>query len=387
MKTLLKRSAAVMLCVFLAAGLCACGTSSDKKESGQFRTPEIFKDITEKSGIHMEVVMEDDDTELEFYRKKDNIYVDYKDDETDVIVITDGETVTVLDPATMTGVQAEADKDTKKDIDSMAESIESIYEMAGADLEWKKGTVKHNGMEYESEEIGDKGDTTKFLYNDDDELVYVISETDGEEQAMEIKALDNDVPKDIFEVPDDYTITDDQEPEPEPEPKTDDTKKDSKSTTRIPTPSGKEEMLVNQDHGYQFKVDSAYDTKIDGYDMNVYTYKSGQVPFFKLSLMQNRSGQSDEELLEGVAESIIKREGDKLVTGPISNTVQAGSRKIKGIEWIYKSEDGTKEYVGVQYTEVIGTFFYTWTAVYEKGDTVTPAAMERAMSTFEMLAT
>ena len=388
MKELAKRSAAFILCLLLTAGLCACGGNTEKK-SEEFRTPKIFEDITEKTGIHMEVEMEEEGTEMELYRKKDNLYVDYEDDETNVIVITDGETITVLDPASKTGVQSEVDDDAQEQLDSMAESFESIYKAGDSDTGWKKGTVKYDGMEYESEEAGDEDDKTQFLYNDDGELVYVISEKDGETSAIKIKALDNDIPKDIFEVPDGYTISGggDTEPEPAPAPKTDDSKKDNKSTTRIPTPSGKEVTFTNEDHGYQFKVDSAYATKIDDYSMKVFTYKDGQVPYFSLSLMQNRSGQSDEQLLEGVGKQIIEREGDNLVKGPIANTVQAGSRKIKGIEWIYKSEDGTKEYVGVQYTELIGNFFYTWTGVYENGDTVTPAAIEHAMATFEMLAT
>lgn len=385
-KTSLKHGLGLLLCVALTVVLCACG-SGTKEETNTFRTPEVFKDISKRTGIHMDVVLEEEDKAIELYRKKNDLYVNYEDEETSMILITDGKIVTVLDPQTKTGEQAEVDESIQEELDTIEKSVGNIYKIAKADADWKKGVVKHNGMEYESEEVENEKQKTQFLYNDDGELVYIIAETDDETSAMEIKEIDNKVPDDIFEVPDNYTIGGGQDTSPEPQTDIDDGKSDKKQTTRVPTPSGKEVTFTNHDHGYQFSVDSAYDTEIDDYSMKVYTYKSGQVPFFSLSLMQNRSGQSDEELLEGVAANIIKREGDKLVKGPISNTVQAGSRKVKGIEWIYKSEDGTKEYVGVQYTELIGTFFYSWTAVYEKGDTVTPAALERAISTFEMLAT
>lgn len=381
MKKMMKRSLAIAISLMMVFAMTACG--SEKKEGG-FRTPKLFDSINKKTGLHMDFELEDEDTKMDFYTKKDNVYMDYDIDGEKAIVIVDDEYVTVLDPTAKTGDRIEMTDDVKEQIDKLSVSVDKIYEMADVDKGWKKSTTKQDGMEYESEEVGDDKKTTKFLYNDDDELVYVIAEEGGDKTVIKFNAFDDKIPKDIFEVPDDYTINSGGDSDPEP--KTDDGKKSGSS--RMPSPSGKYETYTISS-GYQFDYDTAYTVDENEADKitRVYTYEKGGVPFFYLSLLQNRSGQSAQELLSGVGNQKVKDLGDKLVKGPITNTVQAGDRKIDGLEWIYKSDDGSKEYVGVQYTEVIGTFFFNWCAVYETGDTETPKALEHAMSTFKMLAT
>ena len=381
MKKMMKRSLAIAISLMMVLAMTACG--SEKKDD-EFRTPKLFDSITKKTGLHMDFELEDEDTKMDFYTKKDNVYMDYDIDGEKAIIIVDDEYVTVLDPANKTGDRIEMTDDVEEQIDKLSVSVDKIYDMADVDKGWKKGTVKQDGMEYESEEVGDDKKTTKFLYNDDDELVYVIAEEGDDKTVIKINAFDDKVPKDIFEVPDGYTINGSGDSNPEP--KTDDNKKTGSSG--MPSPSGKYATYTISS-GYQFDYDTAYTVDENEADKitRVYTYEKGGVPFFYLSLIQNRSGQSAQELLSGVGNQKVKDLGDKLVKGPITNTVQAGDRKIDGLEWIYKSDDGSKEYVGVQYTEVIGTFFFNWCAVYETGDTETPKALEHAMSTFKMLAT
>lgn len=385
MKHMRKRVLAVVLSLIMAVGMTGCGSGGDKKDSGELRTPELLSGISEKKGIHMDFSIdegEDDVIDMEMYQKKDDIYVDFKEGGVHVIIISDGETATILDPSTKTGVQSEMDDATEEEIENMTEDMDEILDLDDDDLDWKTGTVKQDGMEYESEEVEKKHATIKFLYNDDGDLAYIISEKENDESVMKINAFDNEIPKDAFDIPDGYDIqggTSDTTSK-----KGQDTKTDSND--RMPSPSGKYETYQIRS-GYTFEYDTAYSIDEDDDTTRVYTYKKGGVPFFYLWLMQNGSGSTARELLSGVGNQKVKSLGDKLVKGPITNTFDAGDRKIDGIEWIYKSDDGTKEYVGVQYTEVIGTFYFNWCAVYEPGDTETPKALEHAMKTFKMLAT
>ncbi len=383
MKQFRKRSWALALSLIMVISMTACGSGDDQKGGEELRTPKLLSEINEKKGIHMDFSIDEgeegDVIDMEMYRKKDDIYVDYNEGDVHVIIISDGDTATVLDPSTKTGAQAEMDDSTEEEIENMTEDMDNILDLDDDDLDWKKGTAKQDGMEYDSEEVEEKGATIKFLYNDDGDLAYIISEKDDTESVMKIKAFNNEIPKDAFDIPDGYNITGgDSNPSPKTDGKTD--------TKRLPSPSGKYATYTIRS-GYSFEYDTAYTVEEKDDTTKVFTYKKGQVPDFWLFLMQNASGMTARELLTGVGNEKVKNLGDKLVKGPIANTFDAGDRKIDGIEWIYKSDDGTKEYVGVQYTEVIGNFYFIWNAVYEPGDTETPKALEHAMKTFKMLAT
>lgn len=375
MKRWMKRSIAVVCSLLMVIGMTACG--KEAKKDDEFRTPKLFDSITKKTGLHMDFEIEDEETKMDFYTKKDSLYMDYEIDGEKGIIISDGKLMTVLDPATKTGEQAEIDDSTKESIDQLSVSVDKIYELAADDGEWTKGTAKQNGMEYESEEVENDGDTTKFLYNDDDELVYIISKDDDDKEVIKVNAFDDKVPDDIFDIPDDYTIGG-GDSNPEPQPKTD------TSGTGTKTPTGSYKEFADTTHGFKFEVDNAFATKLDGETMNVYTGKEGAFPMFKHFIMQNSSGQTDEQLLTAVGNDIVKREGSNLVKGPITNKFNANGRTIKGLEWITNSNG--KQLVQMEYVEQIQTFFHIWTASYYSGDTVTPAALEHAIETFEMLA-
>ena len=74
MKKMMKRSLAIAISLMMVFAMTACG--SEKKDSG-FRTPKLFDSITKKTGLHMDFELEDEDTKMDFYTKKDNVYMDY----------------------------------------------------------------------------------------------------------------------------------------------------------------------------------------------------------------------------------------------------------------------------------------------------------------------
>lgn len=130
-----------------------------------------------------------------------------------------------------------------------------------------------------------------------------------------------------------------------------------------------------------FEVDKSFTAETNNGTVRVYTGTSGQVPYFMLGLTSNSTGQTDEELLTGVGQKAMEQYGDKIIKGPVANTVQLHNRQIKGIEYVI--QDGNSQKAVYQYAEDIGGTFFIWTGVASFDDMVTPAAMQHAMDTLQ----
>lgn len=157
------------------------------------------------------------------------------------------------------------------------------------------------------------------------------------------------------------------------------------SSTSIAT--GQLVDVTNKTTGYTFKTDKGYDVKFDGSDTTVYTSsKSGAVPFFELTLMQNSTGRSVEDFLTEYANGEMQTYKGKMVIDPIANTVKLNGRTVKGIEYMRKNDAGDKNIAVMTYVEEYSGYFFTWRTICYQTDSETPAAMETAMNTFKFLA-
>lgn len=152
------------------------------------------------------------------------------------------------------------------------------------------------------------------------------------------------------------------------------------SSAATPT-SGSEVDYVNEQEGYMFKIDKSFTYKTDGGSVHVYTQKEGEAPFFSASIMKNSSGQSVEQLLNGSGQKAVEKHGDKIVAGPVAKKIQAGNRTVLGYDYVV--EENGKRTGYFTYAEDANGAFLIWTGVAPADDVVTPAAMERAMETFQ----
>ena len=85
--------------------------------------------------------------------------------------------------------------------------MDNILEIGQMDIKYEKGTVKLDGMEYDTEEVVNGDSTIKFVYNDDGKLVYIIRMDGTTETDIKITAFDEDVKESQFDIPDGYTST------------------------------------------------------------------------------------------------------------------------------------------------------------------------------------
>ena len=144
---------------------------------------------------------------------------------------------------------------------------------------------------------------------------------------------------------------------------------------------------TNKDRGYTFKYDKAYTVEEKGSDVTVYTgTKSGQAPFFKLTLIQNKSGQTIDEYLQGMADKAVERLGDRIVAGPEFATVKHTGRNVSGYEYAYKSTDGKQTLISMNYAEEISGYLFTWSGASYLEDDETPVALSTAIDTLAFMA-
>ncbi|MBQ9043770.1 MAG: hypothetical protein IJ111_13265 [Eggerthellaceae bacterium] len=147
---------------------------------------------------------------------------------------------------------------------------------------------------------------------------------------------------------------------------------------------------TNKEAGYTFKVDKAYTADTSGMNVTVYTgAKSGQVPFFRLTLMKNSTGRSVEDLMAGTMEDAKKKYQNRLAVEPVANTVTLPgkyNRVLVGFEYAYTPEGGGKTVLVANYTEEISGYFFMWSCNYYKEDFETIAAMQTAQESLQFLA-
>lgn len=145
----------------------------------------------------------------------------------------------------------------------------------------------------------------------------------------------------------------------------------------------------NKEAGYTFKVDKAYTAETSGMNVTVYTgEKTGQVPFFKLTLMKNSTGRSVEDLMASTMEDVKQKYQNRLAVEPVANTVRLSdkyNRTLVGFEFAYTPEGGGKTVLVANYTEEINGYFFMWSCNYYKEDYETIAAMQTAQETLQFL--
>lgn len=149
------------------------------------------------------------------------------------------------------------------------------------------------------------------------------------------------------------------------------------------TTSGKYTTYVNQEEGYQFEIDSSFTAETNGSDVRVYTAKNGQVPYFSLLIMKNTTGQTPENLLNGMGQKVLEEHKNDLVVEPTANTVQLSNRKVIGFEYAYANSG--KTYGVYTYAEEISGALFVWTGLAPADDIITPQALEHAMDTLQFL--
>lgn len=115
--------------------------------------------------------------------------------------------LTVLDPVNKIYEQREITDDVEKQLKTVTSGMDNILEIGQMDIKYEKGTVKLDGMEYDTEEVVNGDSTIKFVYNDEGKLVYVIRMDGTTETDIKITAFDGDVKESQFDIPDGYTST------------------------------------------------------------------------------------------------------------------------------------------------------------------------------------
>jgi len=146
---------------------------------------------------------------------------------------------------------------------------------------------------------------------------------------------------------------------------------------------------ANEKAGYTFKVDKAYTIETSGNNVIVYTgEKTGQVPFFRLTIMKNSTGRSVEDLMMSTMDDTKQKYQNRLAVEPVANTVRLSdkyNRTLVGFEFAYTPENGGKTVLVANYAEEINGYFFLWSCNYYKEDYETIAAMQTAQETLQFL--
>ena len=135
------------------------------------------------------------------------MYLDATSGEDRFLYIVKDDILTVLDPVNKIYEQREITDDVEKQLKTVTSGMDNILEIGQMDIKYEKGTVKLDGMEYDTEEVVNGDSTIKFVYNDEGKLVYVIRMDGTTETDIKITAFDGDVKESQFDIPDGYTST------------------------------------------------------------------------------------------------------------------------------------------------------------------------------------
>lgn len=170
-------------------------------------TEKTFKSITEKTGVHMEVEQLDSGsrTIIGVAKKGDHLYASVEAGGQKAIILSDGRTITTLDPASKTMVKEEINEAYQKQLDQIASGTDAIM-AAGESVsgDYEEGSVKYDGEEYATETFRDGEDEAVFGYKDG-KLGYFALTRGGQKQVLKINALDGEVDEALFLIPEGYT--------------------------------------------------------------------------------------------------------------------------------------------------------------------------------------
>lgn len=353
-----KRTLPAALAVLTVLSLTACSLLPEKTS----KTKALFEGITKDTGIHMKYTLESDGTTVtqDMYKKGSNFYADTSTGDVSAIVIVKDDTMYALDPSSKKAVKAELTGENKEKIAQSMASIDGIYEMGTSDEKCTRGTVKIDGMEYDSEEFSSEGGTSKFVFNDDGELVYILTTSGDTELKMKIDALSGDVPEGQFEVPDGYQVSD--------------PKAVSEETRTVTSYKG----------GFSFQTKKSFITEINGEYVDVYLENQSSVPCFNVYPMMQLNNETVERFNDRNMAALKKSYGDTLIEGPEKITIDVNGREVKGYECTYSSDGGKTVVHRENFAELYNGTFYSWSASYLKGDEVTPAEIRAAMASFKL---
>ena len=376
MKKFVKKYLSGVMVLFLSFCLAACGSTAGKKSVSTFKTQELFSKYSKDKGIHMGISMKNNGTDIsvDIYQLGEKMYLDATSGQDRFLYIVKDDILTVLDPVNKVYEQREITDDVEKQLKTVTSGIDNILEIGQMDIKYEKGTVKLDGMEYDTEEVVNGDSTIKFVYNDDGKLVYVIRMDGTTETDIKITAFDGDVKESQFDIPDGYTSTSEA-----------DTSISSTSTEKNNSISGNstgimDKEVINEEGGYSFKTADYNIISKNGEVTTVYTNSKEQVPYFNVVTLKKGSGDTIDEHLDRLSEAVMDKYKNRIASPPVKVSAQLTGRTAYGIEYSYSTEDGKNTIKVSHYVDDLGDAWASWAAVYYPGDAVTLSELQEAMN-------
>ena len=380
MKKFVKKYLSGVMVLFLSFCLAACGSTAGKKSVSTFKTQELFSKYSKDKGIHMGISMKNNGTDIsvDIYQLGEKMYLDATSGQDRFLYIVKDDILTVLDPVNKVYEQREITDDVEKQLKTVTSGIDNILEIGQMDIKYEKGTVKLDGMEYDTEEVVNGDSTIKFVYNDDGKLVYVIRMDGTTETDIKITAFDGDVKESQFDIPDGYTSTSEA-----------DTSISSTSTEKNNSISGNstgimDKEVINEEGGYSFKTADYNIISKNGEVTTVYTNSKEQVPYFNVVTLKKGSGDTIDEHLDRLSEAVMDKYKNRIASPPVKVSAQLTGRTAYGIEYSYSTEDGKNTIKVSHYVDDLGDAWASWAAVYYPGDAVTLSELQEAMDSLSI---
>lgn len=375
MKKFVKKYLSGVMVLFLSFCIAACGSTAGKKSVSTFKTQELFSKYSKDKGIHMGISMKNNGTDIsvDIYQLGEKMYLDATSGEDRFLYIVKDDILTVLDPVNKIYEQREITDDVEKQLKTVTSGMDNILEIGQMDIKYEKGTVKLDGMEYDTEEVVNGDSTIKFVYNDEGKLVYVIRMDGTTETDIKITAFDGDVKESQFDIPDGYTSTSEA-----------DTSISSTSTEKNNSISGNstgitDKEIINEEGGYSFKTADYNIISKNGEVTTVYTNSKEQVPYFNVVTLKKESGDTIDEHLDRLSEVVMDKYKNRIASPPVKVSAQLTGRTAYGIEYSYSTEDGKNTIKVSHYVDDLGDAWASWAAVYYPGDAVTLSELQEAM--------
>ena len=404
MKKFIKKYLSGVMVLFLSFCLVACGSTAGKKSVSTFKTQKLFSKYSKDKGIHMGISMKNNGTDIsvDIYQLGEKMYLDATSGEDRFLYIVKDDILTVLDPVNKVYEQREITDDVEKQLKTVTSGIDNILEIGQMDIKYEKGTVKLDGMEYDTEEVVNGDSTIKFVYNDDGKLVYVIRMDGTTETDIKITAFDGDVKESQFDIPDGYTSTSEadtsisststeknnssSDTSTEKNNSSSDTSTEKNNSISDNSTGITDKEVTNEEGGYSFKTADYNIISKNGEVTTVYTNSKEQVPYFNVVTLKKGSGDTVDENLDRLSEAVMDKYKNRIASLPVKVSAQLTGRTAYGIEYSYSTEDGKNTIKVSQYVDDLGDAWASWAAVYYPGDAVTLSELQEAMDSLTIQA-
>ena len=386
MKKFVKKYLSGVMVLFLSFSIAACGSTAGKKSVSTFKTQELFSKYSKDKGIHMGISMKNNGTDIsvDIYQLGEKMYLDATSGEDRFLYIVKDDILTVLDPVNKIYEQREITDDVEKQLKTVTSGMDNILEIGQMDIKYEKGTVKLDGMEYDTEEVVNGDSTIKFVYNDEGKLVYVIRMDGTTETDIKITAFDGDVKESQFDIPDGYTSTSEADTSISSTSTEKNNSSSDTSTEKNNSISGNstgitDKEIINEEGGYSFKTADYNIISKNGEVTTVYTNSKEQVPYFNVVTLKKESGDTIDEHLDRLSEVVMDKYKNRIASPPVKVSAQLTGRTAYGIEYSYSTEDGKNTIKVSHYVDDLGDAWASWAAVYYPGDAVTLSELQEAM--------